>query len=189
MYNCINWLRLRPRNPPPPHPTHLGSYTWALLVSQDRRHLFVRCDPMDKWTIKTPNPIGGFIKGILRGVGCTKSLRVLFLHRRPPSWTTLVLYSRAVFIFNEPAYVGFSLSWPANRLCGMRQILKTGDTFTHCWYFDPACELLPPWTKEQCLCTVAPLPSLLPPSPSPLPKLNVQYIVRSARTMSPAHPV
>jgi hypothetical protein len=47
---------------------------------------------------------GGFIKGILRGVRCTKSLRVLFLHRRPPSWTTLLLYSRAVFIFNEPAY-------------------------------------------------------------------------------------
>jgi hypothetical protein len=46
---------------------------------------------------------GGFIKGILRGVRCTKSLRVLFLHRRPPSWTTLVLYSRAVFFFNEPA--------------------------------------------------------------------------------------
>jgi hypothetical protein len=46
---------------------------------------------------------GGFIKGILRGVRCTKSLRVLFLHRRPPSWTTLVLYSRAVFLFNEPA--------------------------------------------------------------------------------------
>ena len=47
---------------------------------------------------------GGFIKGILRGVRCTKSLRVLFLHRRPPYWTTLVLYSRAIFIFNEPAY-------------------------------------------------------------------------------------
>ncbi len=26
--------------------------------------------------------------------------------------------------------------------------------------FDPACELLTPWTKEQYLCTVAPLPSL-----------------------------
>ncbi len=45
--------------------------------------------------------LGGFIRGILRGVRCTKSLGVLFLHRRPPSWTTLVLYSRAVFIFNE----------------------------------------------------------------------------------------
>jgi hypothetical protein len=42
------------------------------------------------------------MQGILIGVRCTKSLRVLFLHRRPPSWTTLVLYSRAVFIFNEP---------------------------------------------------------------------------------------
>ena len=40
--------------------------------------------------------------------------------------------------------------------------------------FDPACELLPPWTKELYLCTVAPLSSLWP-SP-PLPKLNVQFI-------------
>jgi hypothetical protein len=44
----------------------------------------------------------GFIRGILRGVRYAKSLRVLFLRRRSPSWTTLVLYSRAVFIFNEP---------------------------------------------------------------------------------------
>jgi hypothetical protein len=58
---------------------------------------------------------GGFIKGILRGVRCTKSLRVLFLHRRPPSWTTLVLYSRAVFLFNEPAYISSSV--PANNTC------------------------------------------------------------------------
>ncbi len=46
--------------------------------------------------------ITGFIRGILRGVRYAKSLRVLFLHRRSPSWTTLVLYSRVVFIFNEP---------------------------------------------------------------------------------------
>jgi hypothetical protein len=46
----------------------------------------------------------GFIRGILRGVRYAKLLRVLFLHRRSPSWTTLVLYSRAVFIFNEPTY-------------------------------------------------------------------------------------
>jgi hypothetical protein len=41
--------------------------------------------------------------------------------------------------------------------------------------FDPACELLPPWTKELYLCTVATLlyllSYLLPP---PLP--NVHYI-------------
>ncbi len=48
----------------------------------------------------------GFIRGILRGVRYAKSLRVLFLHRRSPSWTTFVLYSRAVFIFNEPNLQG-----------------------------------------------------------------------------------
>ncbi len=37
MHSCTHWLR--PRNYPPP--PHLGSYTRALLVSQDRRHLFV----------------------------------------------------------------------------------------------------------------------------------------------------
>ncbi len=38
--SCTPWLR--PRNPPPsPHPPRLGSFTRALLVSQDRRHLFV----------------------------------------------------------------------------------------------------------------------------------------------------
>jgi hypothetical protein len=49
----------------------------------------------------------GFIRGILRGDRYAKSLRVLFLHRRSPSWTTLVLYSRVVFIFNEPTTILF----------------------------------------------------------------------------------
>jgi hypothetical protein len=40
--------------------------------------------------------------------------------------------------------------------------------------FNPACELLPPWTKELYLCTVAPMPSVSPPTP--FPKQNVQYI-------------
>ncbi len=35
----FHWLR--PLNNPPPSPPHLGSYTRALLVRQDRRHLFV----------------------------------------------------------------------------------------------------------------------------------------------------
>jgi hypothetical protein len=44
VHSCTHWPR--PRNPPPPHP-HLGSYTRALLVSQDRRHLFVTpCLPL-----------------------------------------------------------------------------------------------------------------------------------------------
>ncbi len=37
VHGCIHWLR--PCNPSPP--PHLGSYTRALLVIQDRRHLFV----------------------------------------------------------------------------------------------------------------------------------------------------
>jgi hypothetical protein len=39
VYSCTHWLR--PCNSPPPLPPHLGSYTRALLVIQDRRHLFV----------------------------------------------------------------------------------------------------------------------------------------------------
>jgi hypothetical protein len=42
---------------------------------------------------------GGFIKGILRGVRCTKSLRVLFLHRRPPSWTTLTVLKSSIHLY------------------------------------------------------------------------------------------
>jgi hypothetical protein len=38
VHSCTHWLR--PRNPHP-LPLHLGSYTMALLVSQDKRHLFV----------------------------------------------------------------------------------------------------------------------------------------------------
>jgi hypothetical protein len=56
----------------------------------------------------------GFIRGILRGVRYAKLLRVLFLHRRSPSWTTLVLYSRVVFIFNEPTnclYILYNVHW------------------------------------------------------------------------------
>jgi hypothetical protein len=79
------------------------SYKKHILTS----HYTVRCVPRSYWIgrILTVENYGGFIKGFLRGVRCTKSLRVLFLHRRPPSWTTLVLYSRAVFIFNEPAFI------------------------------------------------------------------------------------
>ncbi len=38
-HSCTHWLRSR--TPPLPFPSHLGSYTRALLVSQDRRHVFV----------------------------------------------------------------------------------------------------------------------------------------------------
>jgi hypothetical protein len=54
MHSYIHWLTPNHR-PPPKHP-HLGSYTRALFVSQDRRHLFVtRCHrPMNisnGWTL------------------------------------------------------------------------------------------------------------------------------------------
>jgi hypothetical protein len=38
LHSCTHWLRPRIS---PPFPPHLGSYTRALLVSADRRHLFV----------------------------------------------------------------------------------------------------------------------------------------------------
>jgi hypothetical protein len=41
-HSCSHCLRgWDPATPPPPVPLHLGSYTRALLVSLDRRHLFV----------------------------------------------------------------------------------------------------------------------------------------------------
>jgi hypothetical protein len=42
VHRCTHWLRPRNPNPPPlPLLPHFGSYKRALLVSQDRRHLFV----------------------------------------------------------------------------------------------------------------------------------------------------
>ncbi len=40
--------------------------------------------------------------GLTSAAQSIQSLGVLFAHRRSPSWTTLVLYSRVVFFFNEP---------------------------------------------------------------------------------------
>ncbi len=45
VHSCTHWLRPRPTPPPHPPPSppwpHLGSYTRALMVSQDRQRLFV----------------------------------------------------------------------------------------------------------------------------------------------------
>ncbi len=41
--------------------------------------------------------------------------------------------------------------------------------------FDPACELLPPWAKEQYLCTVTPLPHFLSDLPPPKKKKFTVY--------------
>jgi hypothetical protein len=41
VHSCTHWLKPRKCRNIPPVPPHLGSYTRVLLVSQDRRHLFV----------------------------------------------------------------------------------------------------------------------------------------------------
>ncbi len=46
--SCTHWPRLHP----PPISPHLGSYTRALLVSQDKRHLFVT-----PWIERLRNPL------------------------------------------------------------------------------------------------------------------------------------
>ncbi len=90
------------------------SYATKYLICSFGMHLTLPVCPLSfPWCLL---PFGGFIKGILREVRCTKSVRVLFLHRRPPSRTTLVLYSRVVFIFNEPAFF-MNLS-PCHINCG-----------------------------------------------------------------------
>jgi hypothetical protein len=73
------------------------------MMSLESTHLPAPISPFNTGgTNVFPLSYTGFIRGILRGVRYAKSLRVLFLHRRSPSWTILVLYSRVVFIFNEP---------------------------------------------------------------------------------------
>jgi hypothetical protein len=47
VHSCTHWLRLR-NLPPAPHLPRLGSYTRALLVSQDSRHLFVTLHTINK---------------------------------------------------------------------------------------------------------------------------------------------
>ena len=74
-------------------------FSYQLYMYMFRNSSTFECYTVSGYRAST---ITGFIRGILRGVRYAKSLRVLFLHRRSPSWTTLVLYSRVVFIFNEP---------------------------------------------------------------------------------------
>jgi hypothetical protein len=73
VYSCTHWQR--PRNSPPP--PHLGSYARALLVSQDRRHLF--CNPLISLKQQTIYPPR------LRGVPRSSSLGVRQTALSPPS--------------------------------------------------------------------------------------------------------
>jgi hypothetical protein len=72
----------------------------------------------------------------------------------------------------------FFKNWPVNGHCGIvfNRFYTVDWKYIHSLVgiFDPACELMPPWTKELYLCTVAPPSSLWPPPP--LPTLNVLFI-------------
>ncbi len=99
--------------------THDKMYKASLIIRGDSVHVNQLSFQIASST--------GFIRGILRGVRYAKSLRVLFLHRRSPSWTTLVLYSRAVFIFNEPTIL--VLSSQCDVLYLWRKGLSSGTLF------------------------------------------------------------
>ncbi len=71
---------------------------------------------------------------------------------------------------SEPYMSAFLKNWPVNGICGIvfnRFYRLEKHSLILVGIFDPACELLPPWTKELYSCTVAPLSSLsLTPTPS-----------------------
>jgi hypothetical protein len=66
VHSCTHWPKPRnsplPPGPPPHISPHLGSYMRALLVSQDRRHLFV--------TPALGVAVGGSCLLLISGVGC-----------------------------------------------------------------------------------------------------------------------
>ncbi len=70
-------------------------------------------------------------------------------------------------------YVGFSLNWPVNRLCGYVFNRFIAWRYIHSWlvFSTQLVNCYPPWTKELYLCTVAPLTS--PPSPPSQTKCTV----------------
>ncbi len=69
---CTLWLR--PRHPPPP--PHLGSYTRALLVSKDRRHLFVRGVTKSQHTLPFQKPSADFSQTISDNLVTSSERRV-----------------------------------------------------------------------------------------------------------------
>jgi hypothetical protein len=79
---------------------------------------------------------------------------------------------------HQTLYVSFSLSQPVNRLCGIlfNRFYRPEIHSLMVGIFDPAYELLPPWMKELCLCTV-PFPLYLLSDLLPPPFSNKMYII------------
>jgi hypothetical protein len=90
------------------------------------------------------------------------------------NWLVISAHGRMNYKDTKPYMSAFLKNWTA-ALC-LTDFIDW--RYIHCvcihCIFDPACELLPLWTKEQYLCTVAPLPYLLSDLPPPI--LNVLYI-------------
>jgi hypothetical protein len=85
--------------PGPSPPPHLGSYTRALLVSQDRRHLFVT-----PWLYRLNMKLDLQILFGLHVHRCTHWLR----HRHPPPH--LGLYTRALLVSQDRRHL-FVTPW------------------------------------------------------------------------------
>ncbi len=94
---------------------------------------------------------------------------------RPSETIAFTLWTNELYKDTEPL-MSFFFNWHVKGLCGIvfNRFYRLEIHSLMAGIFDPACELLPPWTKELSLCTDSPLPSLWPPPP--LPKLNVQYV-------------
>jgi hypothetical protein len=91
VHSCTHWLR--PRTPPPPH---LGSYMRALLVIQERRHLFV---PPWYFTVLT---LKVSIENVKKSKGLHRALKVfiretLNINNKLPNSDTDPLNYRLVY--------------------------------------------------------------------------------------------
>jgi hypothetical protein len=89
MHSCTHWLR--PRSSP--LPAHLDSYTRALLVSQDRRQLFVT--PL----VQVKSMCEGRQYGELTGSVQPSLGLVAVAHSLPPSSITEIKMHTNVFMF------------------------------------------------------------------------------------------
>ncbi len=89
------------RDPATPPPPHLGSYTWALLVSQDRRHLFVT----------------SWVGGLFRGVNSSRL------------WCTLSQGSPALPLLHVNRFTPPQHSYPSKPISSLHTLVGCALTF------------------------------------------------------------
>ncbi len=132
----------------------------SLFGEVARVNRYSRCWWVKIWRVALPCLIT-----VLRGSGFCMST-IFQIHQTMDKWTIKTPNSICRLFFKIDLLTEF-VELCLTDFIDWRYIHSLGGIF------NPACELLPPWTKELYLCTVVPLSSLWPP---PLPKLNVQYI-------------